>query len=546
MRISFHATTLSLLALLVACQPPPDDSGATESAQTAANHTFDLASHMPAHLAIMDTMSWFGVPTSANGPDSSWGNWDIGTMKCVPSRSPAQCDASGDRDVASKFHPLVGAYSSSGNDAQGVGHIQLMLSNLRSDCDDSARIDAYAIQLNGTHYTSLHGGSSAAPNLSLESLDAFLREADKESRVNAVLPSDDASWYWNNGHYEKLDCSTAHATCLAYLQQDIVDMVQIASSHPSAVRINGKLLLHFYIDTTDATPAEWSTILANARAVTGKDFYTVAQHANATYFAAFDALAPWVDPSYWWQHTSGATVRAHAAAYAKALTQPLLSAAPAGRVVFGDIAPGFDDFTEEWGKCVVRELPAGDPRDLDLMRGIVDYLSSAKIQGVVMTTWDDWTEGTFFEPSVEEGTSKLVTLRQSLGALFGDAQSASGDAALDARWRHYGKPNTCAGTSAFTAPAQCTSAPACEGPTILEPTASESVGPAIHLRVSGGACLDAMIAYIDGVQAAKSSSNAIDQWVPVSMGTHTLHVNAWEPDGTLHKGAVDVTFDRTY
>jgi hypothetical protein len=511
---------------------------------------------MPAHLAIMDTMSWFGTPKSFTGEpvgDPSFGNWDVGPMKCVPARPPTSCDSTGNREVSSRYHPFVGTYSSSGIDAEGLDHIKLMLSNERSSCDDSARIDAFAVQLNGTHYTSLHGGASKAAVIALDALNSFLDEADAEGRTNAVVPMDDASWYWTVGHYEGLSCSDDRATCLKYLTEDVEDMLTIAKPHASALRINGKLVLHFFVDSGSGlpTPAEWATIFGNARAETGLDFYSIGTHAPARYFAAFDALAPWVEPSYWWQHTSGGTVEEHAAAYAKATHEEYFSAVTEGKVVFGNIAPGFDDFTEEWGKCVERQLPVPAsgvaPRDLDFMRGNVDYLKTKGVQGVVLTTWDDWTEGTFFEPSVEEGTTKIVTLRQELGSLFGDTPSTTGDEALSARWTNYGKTNPCTGVSEHNAPALCTTVPkTCAPPTVLEPTASESVGPAILLRVTGGSCIDSTIAYIDDVEAVNVKSNTIDQWVSVSMGTHMLSVNGWDASGAVYRLATNVTFTRTY
>ena len=537
------------IAMMSGCAGQVGDGEEAGSDEAALSHAADLASHMPAHLAIVDTMAWFGVPASVGGPDPSWGNWDISAFACIPDITPLTCDAAGDREVASRYHPLVGAYSSTGRDAEGLAHIKLMLSNLRSACDDSARLDAYSIQLDGTHFSSLHGGSAPSVEGPLHALQTFLTEADAEKRTNAVVPMDDATWYWNNGHWLGLDCSKSRATCISYLQQDVIDMLQQAAPHASALRIAGKLVLRFYLDTAAGFPtvAEWQTIFANARAATGLDFYTLGSHAGSAYFAAFDALSPWVDPSYWWPHTAGSSVYAHAQAYAAAIHKDLFANVPAGHVVFGGAAPGFDDFTKRWGDCVERQMPVpseGKPRHLDVLRGTIDYLKTKNVKGIVLSTWDDWTEGTFLEPSLEEGTEKIVTLRQKLGDLFGDAQNAGGDAALTARWTGFGKTFPCSGGPGTThVPALCAS---CAGPMVLEPTANESVGPAIHLRVSGGACLGSMIAYIDGVEGARALTNSIDQWVSVSMGTHRLHVNAWEPDGTLHQGTVDVTFTRTY
>jgi hypothetical protein len=86
----------------------------------------------------------------------------------------------------------------------------------------------------------------------------------------------------------------------------------------------------------------------------------------------------------------------------------------------------------------------------------------------------------------------------------------------------------------------------CSGvPTILEPTASEDVGPSIHLRVSAPSCIETMIPYLDGKALPVVTGDSIDEWVPVTLGTHTLNVNGWAGTDTAHASA-HVTFTRTY
>ena len=102
------------------------------------------------------------------------------------------------------------------------------------------------------------------------------------------------------------------------------------------------------------------------------------------------------------------------------------------------------------------------------------------------------------------------------------------------------------GSTSSSSSASTGSGGSCSGvPTILEPTADESVGPAIRLRVSAPVCIETMIAYIDSEKAVTVQGNTIDQWVNVSMGEHHLNVNGWAGTSTAHVSE-KIAFTRTY
>ena len=550
-------TAFALMALVLssscAASTEDDENEQTGASTDALTHA-ELASVMPSHLAIMFAMSWFGIPKSGDplgpGPDASWGNWQIpGT--CSPKGAPASC-VNGQRDVASRYRPLAGIYSSSGRNDESLARIRLMLSTLRRPCanDVGARIDSFAIQLDGTRYTSLHDSTPAgSAENAYQSLVHTLAEADAAGLTNAVLPGDDATWYWNNGHWVGLDCKASRATCVAAVQQDVNDMLAIALKHPSSLRIAGKPVLYFYVNG-QLTPAEWSSIFAKARAT--HDFFAIASKQGGgagPYFAAFDGISPWID-SYAWDNTSGATVRAHAAAYAAKQHAELYASVPAGKVVFGSVTPGFDDFTNGWSLCKTRQMPRpteAHPRDPGLLDGSIDFLETKHAKGVILQTWDDWTEGSFFEPSVSEGTTKLEQLQARLGELYGEPRVTSKP--LHDRWVAYGQPHGCAGAKPSPHIDLCAPPPAttCGPPTILEPTNGMNVGPSIHLRVSAPSCIDAMIPYIDSQRAIATTvqGSSIDAWIPVTMGTHTLNVNGWDAKGAVYP-STKISFTRTY
>ncbi len=441
-------------------------------------HVFDLAMRMPVRLAVMFSMSWFGIPHAdpqGAGPDPSYGNsqWGGG---CVATNNPATCSTcvlygTGDvclqngaaqRDTASRRRPLAGIYSASAQDTEGLRRVDLMLSNVRRPCDDGARLDAWAVQMNGTRDTPAHPSnpSCSTCDISYEATQGFLKEADAAHMDGVVIPADDTTFYFHFGTDVGLGACDDSAgnpkqNCEDALTQDFVDMATMSLAHPSALKLDGKPLLYVYMDPGYLTPAQWGTILQNARDTAGTDFYFVVSSQNATqtaFFQVFDGISPWVQLD--WTGSSGSTVRAHAQAWAAGMHDPLYAAVGQypGRVVFGAATPGFDDYTENWGGCTERQLPPGDARDPQVLLGEFDYFHAKGTTGLVMQTWDDWTEGTEFEPDVAGGTSMLVSLRQQLGGLYGEAPNPTGDTRLTSRWTSFGQARNCAGGDAGASP----------------------------------------------------------------------------------------------
>ena len=409
-------------------------------------HVFDLAQHMPDHLSIVFVMAWFGDATAdpqSGGADPGWGNWKANFPACGLANDPTTCadfpGAGLQRSIASKRRPLAGIYSSSGRTDESRQRIDLMLSTARRSCDAGARIDSFGIQLDSIKFTSRYPNNQQSPtwDLAYRALIAFFERADGAGLRGAVTVSSDATVYWHFGDSFGLTTQDQRKQAL---QDDITDMATIAAMHPSALSIAGRPLLMFYVDAALMTPAEWTAVLEGARAASGVDFYAVATTLNGSYLQSFDALAPWVNLGIW-ANTSGADERTHAQNWALEEHAQIVAALPSypGRVMFGGVAPGFDDYTQNWGACSPREIP----RDPDVMAGEFDYLKQAGVRALVLETWDDWTEGTELEPDVAEGAAKLVQLRQLTGDLLGEPADPTGDAALVARWTAFGQPRNC-------------------------------------------------------------------------------------------------------
>ncbi len=409
-------------------------------------HTFDLDQNMPSHLAGVWAVNWFGISQNdpqGPGGDSTYGNWLQTFPQCGLDDDPSTCadfhDAGRQRWIASKRRPLAGIHSSSARTAESIARIDLMLSCVRRSCDLGARLDAFLLQLDSVKFTSAHpqNQQSKTWDITYRAVVGFLDEADKAAMNGAVWIGNDATVYWHFGSSFGLTSQTQRK---AALQDDIADMATLAAAHPSALSIDDKPFLAFYVDSVLMTPAEWQQVLDGARAQSGVDFYALATTLDASYFAAFDALSPWVNLGVW-ANAKGPTLHDRAFDYAKQMHAQLLAALQSnpGRVMFGGVAPGFDDFTENWGACQPRQIP----RDPDVLAGQMDFLKTLQVRGVIAETWNDWTEGTELEPDVDEGPAKLLQLKQSLGALYGEPADPSGDQALADRWSSFGQARSC-------------------------------------------------------------------------------------------------------
>jgi hypothetical protein len=240
-----------------------------------------------------------------------------------PSKCADYADAGRQRWIASRRRPLAGIYSSSGRDEESLRRIDLMLSCVRRPCDLGGRLDAFLLQLDSVKFTSAYptNKQSNTWDVAYRAVLAFLDRADAAGMHGAVWIGDDSTVYWHFGASFGL---ADQASRTAALTDDVVDMVKLAVAHPSALSIDHRPLLAFYVDSALMTAAEWTQILDDARARSGVDFYALATTLNASYFAAFAALSPWVNLGIWGGAT-GATLEDRAIDYATKLHASLLT-----------------------------------------------------------------------------------------------------------------------------------------------------------------------------------------------------------------------------
>eukprot|EP00026_Physarum_polycephalum_P006832 Phypoly_transcript_06885.p1 GENE.Phypoly_transcript_06885~~Phypoly_transcript_06885.p1 ORF type:complete len:313 (+),score=25.68 Phypoly_transcript_06885:161-1099(+) len=269
-------------------------------------HQFTFSEHLPDHLAIMFSMSWFGISSSdpqGAGVDPSYGNWQWGvsSKKCtIPESEPQTCSKgnnysyvfpSPQRFVASKRRPLAGIYSSSARDAEGMARVDLMLSNIRRTCDGgaNARLDSWCVQQNSIHFSSRYLPQNskdycATCDMAYRALLAFYQQAQNAGMENSVMPGIDATWIFKFYSSVGLSCPSSDRTpCINVLTQDLTDMIKISNQfgNISTRAANGFPIMLVYFDGT-LSIAQWQSVLQNARDAAASDFYIIATGPGAS------------------------------------------------------------------------------------------------------------------------------------------------------------------------------------------------------------------------------------------------------------------------
>jgi hypothetical protein len=417
-------------------------------------HTYDLSSQIPSRFVCMFSMSWFGIgPTDPQGagPDSYSNHWNVGSQgACVSATQPNQCGSDGQRNISSNYRPLAGIYSSSGGNQESLSRIDLMLSTVKNAnvCDyGHAQINAWSIQLESIQLSSRY---VLNPSINVEiPYQAYLhyrqRSISLQFPSGVVVPGYDSTWlysfsiYVGLGSCDNSNSSNLRSVCLNSTIADFVDIISDISS-ASNYLINGKPLIYVYTSLGGnlLTSTEWSNIWTTVRQRVTLDFYTVC--TTSSLLSVFDAVAPWIDFAAWSLTSSSLPLYNRTIAWLKLVYDPiLLSNISSGRVIMGGLAPGFNDFTQSWGACQVRTIP----RHYDVIRGQLDYFASNSIRQLFIYTWDDWTEGSQFDPDTTNGTQFLLLLRQSITSFYGEAQNTDGDSKLVSRWTNYPQLRNC-------------------------------------------------------------------------------------------------------
>ncbi|RZJ51420.1 MAG: hypothetical protein EOO19_00665 [Chryseobacterium sp.] len=306
-------------------------------------------------------MPWF--ETNESSADKKWGyHWTMAN------KNPNNTGANGRREIASYYYPLIGPYHS-GDKNVIENHLLLM---------KYSGIDGVLIDWYGTF--DVYDYRMVKENT--EQLIAMLEKVGLEYAIvyedrvtkNAV----DAG--------KAISVTSAAKTDLAYMQNNYFD-------DKNYIKVNGKPLLLNFGPIVLQTPAEWTNVFNIL--TTKPTFITLwDQSVEAGENASGEYAWVYKNSTY--------------------LTNFYTNTKPKLSVAIGSAYPGFKDFYAEGGggTAIGWTIEHNNGATLDETLAMA---KNANLNYLQLITWNDFGEGTMFEPTVEFGYTYIEKLKTFAG-----------------------------------------------------------------------------------------------------------------------------------
>lgn len=310
----------------------------------------------------MHYMPWFETPATIG----KWGwHWTMNNQ------NPNVIGMDGQRQIASHYYPLIGPYASRDKDVIEYHFLLMKLSGV-----DGILINWYGV-----------AGSNGDINDLLRSSDSIVSYTDDFGLQFGVVMED------------RFSRSVADVKSnIAYLKDNYFNRPEYIRYGPG----NDPLVCIFGPITFEH-PADWTGILPSAGEET--EFLTL---WNESADAGTNA-----DGEFAWVFQDNTNHIVHLDNFYK-------NRAPLLKTAMGSVYPGFEDFYEEGG---VSEgyftIPSYYGSTLDAVFQKAEQYKSV-LDMIQVVTFNDFGEGTMFEPTVETGFSYLVRLQEYTGVSYGE------------------------------------------------------------------------------------------------------------------------------
>ena len=175
---------------------------------------------------------------------------------------------------------------------------------------------------------------------------------------------------------------------------DLVYLLNEYGDHPAFLKVDGKPVIFVYgrvMGEVDLT--EWPAIIVEARRRSGKDFLLIADGYREPYARVFDGLHAYNICGWVRDKKPDELARLSQASFAEAVR----IAKQQGRLSCITIIPGYDD-------TKIRTPGINAQRqDGETYRVLWEQAIAADPDWLVITSWNEWHEGSEIEPSYEDG-----------------------------------------------------------------------------------------------------------------------------------------------
>ncbi|RIK74010.1 MAG: hypothetical protein DCC67_17160 [Planctomycetota bacterium] len=318
---------------------------------------------------FMHYMPWFESLSTLGG--QNWGfHWQLAN------RNPNVVDANGRRQIGSHYYPLIGPYAS--RDADVIEYHLLLMKYAGID---GVLINWYGVQ----------GSNGDIGSLLLNS-NAIVNRVDDFGLQFAVVFEDRFA--------RTIEDPKAN---VRYLRDNYFNRPEYVRHGEAA----DPLMLVFG-PIKHQQPADWTAIVAEA----GEDVELL-----PLWYESQDAGAN-ADGEFAWIYENESTDD-HLARQSSFL---LTRSQQIGTAI-GVAYPGFHDYYAEGGQgeVVGFEIPHNGGQTLQQTLALATT-HAARMEMLQLATWNDFTEGTMFEPTVEHGFAYLRQVQQFTGVAYGEAE----------------------------------------------------------------------------------------------------------------------------
>jgi hypothetical protein len=347
---------LGIINLIVASGCSSDDKGSDKvtEPEVLAPVAIEKTNNTKIYVHYMP---WF--ETNESSADKKWGyHWTMAN------KNPNNIGADGHREIASYYYPLIGPYHS-GDKNVIENHLLLM---------KYSGIDGVLIDWYGTY--DVYDYRMVKENT--EQLIAMLNKVGLEYAIvyedRVTKSAVDAG--------KAISVTSAAKTDLAYVQNKYF-------KDANYIKINGKPLLLNFGPIVLQTPAEWTNVFNTL--TTKPAFITLwDQSVEAGVNASGEYAWVYKNSSY--------------------LTNFYTNTKPKLAVAIGSAYPGFKDFYAEGGggAAIGWNIAHNNGATLDETLAMA---KSANLDYLQLITWNDFGEGTMFEPTVEFGYTYIEKVK---------------------------------------------------------------------------------------------------------------------------------------